>query len=459
MVARGTGDPISGAFATLRRADGSRVDAGLTGDDGAFVLQADAGGRYRLRVERIGFQTWTSEAFELNPASMLRRRFRVPVEPVSLETISVRADRRCAGDLSEAKAAGRLWTEARKALDVRAWTESRRPYRFDTRRRVRVEARDPRRVVLDSTGTWSGVSGSPFRSAPAESLAAEGWVQPEGGSHVYYGPDAGALLSDAFRRTHCFSVTDPGSSPADLAPSDSAGGDPVGIAFEPAPGRGEPDIRGVLWLDRSDGTLRELAFRYTWIPADASPAPYGGRVWFRRLEGGAWIVDRWRLRAPNVTNNLVRTPGATLRHRSPNRVKIVESRVVAVHSDTAAPAEATSEVDAGSAAMRLHRAGFLERRRERDGRFLGPGQLRELSGRGARQRVREMWRWANSGCDRGASLWVDGERSRGGTSTGPLPAGEVVLAVEAYGDRASTPATYRTPEACGAMLVWTAGEE
>lgn len=459
LLARGSDDPIAGAFATLRRADGSRVDAGLTGEHGGFVLRADARGRYRLRVERIGFETWTSEAFELSPGSTLRRRFRVPVEPVSLETLSVRADRRCGTDLSGARAAGRLWTEARKALDVRAWSESRRRYRFDTRRRVRVEARDPPRVILDSTRTWSGVSGTPFRSAPAESLAAHGWVQPDGGSHLYYGPDAGALLADAFRRTHCFSVTDPTRAAQHLAPSDSAEGSLVGLSFEPAPGRSQPDIRGVLWLDRSDGALRELAFRYTWIPADASPAPYGGRIWFRRLESGAWIVERWRLRAPNVTNNLVRTPGATLRHRSPNRVKVVESRVLAIHSDTAASEDATSEVDAGSAAMRLHRAGFLERRRERRGRFLGPGQLRELTGTAARDRIRKMWSWARSGCEAGASLWVDGERRRGGDATGPLATGEVILAVEAYEDRLTTPAAYRTAATCGAMLLWTAGEE
>lgn len=155
------------------------------------------------------------------------------------------------------------------------------------------------------------------------------------------------------------------------------------------------------------------------------------------------------LRAPVDPVSVASLPGAP--------TAADRSRVAAVHRDTAPTGrpETGTAVDAGSAAMLLHRAGFLERRRERHGRYLGPSQLRDLAGPAARDRIREMRTWAGSGCEDGAALWVDGQR-REPRSGSPLVADGVILAVEAYAERSTTPREYRGDSCCGALLLWTA---
>lgn len=74
----------------------------------------------------------------------------------------------------------------------------------------------------------------------------------------------------------------------------------IGLGFEPIPSHTLPDITGVLWLNRATFELRFLDFTFTRHPyAFPVPSgPFGGRVEFRRLDNGAWIVERWSLRMP-----------------------------------------------------------------------------------------------------------------------------------------------------------------
>lgn len=452
IEARRSGRPIVGAHVALRRNDSVEVDATLTGSDGTFSLHAGRDDRYRIRVERIGFDTWTSAAFELTVGSTVRRRFRIPVRPVSLGTISVRAERRCRTNLDESQAAHRLWTEVRKALERRRWTRSRRDYRFDIRKQVSLVEVDSRRLVIDSVAEQHGVAGRPFLSAPPDSLAANGWIQPSGNDNVYYGPDAVSLLSESFRETHCFRVREPESASERLAPSDSAVAELVGLAFRPVPGRAVPDIRGVLWLDRTSGRLRELAFRYTRIPSSIPPASYGGRLHFRALENGFWIIDRWTLRIPETTRSRIHIGGRGFWVTGATGVKTARARVVDVRRASAPPGTSGPEMEI--TALHLHEVGFFDRRGG-PGRFLGPGQLGALAPAGARSRLERLWSVARAGCGSGPSVWVDGEL-RSPASGSPPVSGRTVLAVEAYPDSAATPARFLAGGNCGAMILWTA---
>jgi hypothetical protein len=135
----------------------------------------------------------------------------------------------------------------------------------------------------------------PVASAPPDSLAKYGFVHEPARNPadlltapgpVYFGPDAKILFSDWFLDGHCFSVLSPTEAANDIV-----------VAFAPARGA-RRDIRGKLTLDRQTLELRALDFWYTglgrWVTGDSA----GGRLSFRRLTTGAWIIDRWVIRAP-----------------------------------------------------------------------------------------------------------------------------------------------------------------
>lgn len=292
LVAGGSGEPVSGAFVVLEDGAGGRADAALSADDGAFRVEASRPGTYRLSAERIGFRTWRSSPFRLERGETLSRAYEISVRPVRLTDLRVEAGRSCGTDLEAATAAHRLWEEARKALEVAAWTRTQGLYAFDTRETTRELDPETGQVLRADVEHRRGVTARPYTSRPAEEFAREGYVQRAGpGRWQYLGPDAEAFLSEEFRETHCFSVVggEGRSRPGQ-----------AGLAFEPAPGRELPEISGVLWVDRESGELRELEFDYVNLPSELPGGEWGGTVEFARLEEGAWIVRRWEIRLPTL---------------------------------------------------------------------------------------------------------------------------------------------------------------
>ena len=141
------------------------------------------------------------------------------------------------------------------------------------------------RVRAQSVRTTRSATTRAFRSAPAESLAAHGYVVDRDDGTVYHAPDADVMLSDAFTNGHCFRL----EPPTDSAPEE------IGVAFRPV---GDDDrrrdISGVLWLDRLTSELRRIEYRYTGLPALVERARPGGTVEFLRLGAGQWMVQRWQ---------------------------------------------------------------------------------------------------------------------------------------------------------------------
>jgi hypothetical protein len=105
---------------------------------------------------------------------------------------------------------------------------------------------------------------------------------------VYFAPDEAVLLSAEFAATHCFRVI-----------RDRNRRGQVGLSFSPAPNRKISDIDGVVWLDEGSAELREILFRFVNIGEVTQFKP-GGRVHFRRMPSGAWLVDEWSLRFPQL---------------------------------------------------------------------------------------------------------------------------------------------------------------
>lgn len=304
LVEAGSDLAIAGAMASLVDSTGAATDADVTDGAGRVVLTAPRPGRYRLLVERVGFATGATPLFDLSGDDPLELRVPVPVRPIELDLLSVESDAVCRPDRVGDRPAAVLWEEARKALDRVVWSRGRGGVRFEIRlfdRRLSKRAR----VVHEEADTIRVEGIRPFDTAAPEVLASEGFVRATDEDTLYFGPDAEVLLSDAFARTHCFQTV-PGERPGR-----------VGLAFEPLDRR-RSDIRGVLWLDEATAELRVLEFAYTGPIAGAVAEEHRGRMAFRRLPSGRWIVDEWWIRLPRYSRPLVVT-GRGTRHVSGRR--------------------------------------------------------------------------------------------------------------------------------------------
>jgi hypothetical protein len=276
----------------------------LSAADGGFYLDSIAAGRYTLEIERIGFETWRSDRFELAAGTTLRRTFRVPVRPVELGGIKVEAKSSCRTRSEEGPALAALWSEIHKALDLTHRTEERAADRFRLRRHERSLDHELR-VLKESALSGTKMGHATYRSVPVDTLVGRGWAHSEGGRGLdLYAPDAPALLSDAFGETHCFRLV----SAPDSAPNE------LGLSFSPRRERTVPDVEGTLWVDTVTARLRALTFHYVHLREPYPDSLAHGRVDYRALPGGEWVVDGWWIRIPSVVER------RTLAGRRPGRI-------------------------------------------------------------------------------------------------------------------------------------------
>jgi hypothetical protein len=280
--------PVVGALVTLLgpRSDSTLVSA-LTTASGEYAIRAPDAGTYRLAVKRIGVQRSVSAPFVLGPGET--RTVDVPIAAVALTLPMVNVSALCAVRPRELGRIAALWEEARTALEA---TEITIRDRLMVARITRYAAEVDRgtlRVLFDWRSEAQVMTSQPFESPSGETLSESGyWREISDDSVVYLAPDAGALLSNAFIRDHCFSLTRTPRGRPDL----------VGLGFSPARDRTLPDISGTIWLDAKGFDLRFIEFRYTRLPDIPNAERVGGEVHYARLASGAWIVDRWFIRTP-----------------------------------------------------------------------------------------------------------------------------------------------------------------
>lgn len=283
-----------------------RIVAGATTDaNGRYVLRAPAAAPYRVLARRVGFTPDSSqlvlhagESVDFNP---VLRTF-----AVQLSAVRVDAAERCRIAPEASALAQQLWEDAQSALTATV-VESDTGTAFLLRRFQREL--DPDGETVRSARTWDAVSTSsePYTSIAAESLAVHGFVVPDGGSLVYYAPDARTLISDAFARGHCFRPIERADHPGE-----------IGLAFAPTArgDRARRDVSGALWVERATGRLVDLELTYA-VPPGLRSAPIPAataRVDYGRTPSGRWIVQHWVLRMPVVTIRNVMAPqsGTTL---------------------------------------------------------------------------------------------------------------------------------------------------
>ena len=285
------GTPIEAAFLVLRDESGADVAATLTNEAGRFVIEAPGAGLYTIRAERIGYESFATRELLIEDDQTIEYRLTMPVRPVYLDALSVEGERQCEVRPAEGLRVARVWEEARKALTAAAWTEEQQTFRFTTR--MHRTTLDPRtlRVLEEEAEILSGLSANPFRALPVEELASVGYVRRLSDEvNEYYAPDAHVLLSERFMDDHCFHVVEGIGATAGM----------VGLRFEPLLRDERTDVSGVLWLNATDAQLQFLEYGYENQPIGLDSDLAGGRVEFRMLPGGAWIVENWYIRMPVV---------------------------------------------------------------------------------------------------------------------------------------------------------------
>lgn len=305
VLEQGTEAAVAGAVVVLLDLSGRPVDRTLSDEIGHFALRAPSPAFYRLRADRVGYRSTMSPDVEVGAQGVAGYRMLVGAEALTLEGLVVQStSRRCTVRPGEGLGTSSVWEEARKALDAASLTQGGRWVRYELETYVRELHPSTLRIRAERQ-TTSGSSRSPFLAVALDRLIEHGFVEVDGDSIAFYAPDAHVLLSDEFLDTHCFRLEEGRRDEAGL----------IGLAFEPIPGREVPEVAGVLWVDPGTAELRHAEYRYLNLPWRIPTNRLGGRLEFRRLPTGAWIVERWYIRAPVLRPRTLqdRAPGRAIR--------------------------------------------------------------------------------------------------------------------------------------------------
>jgi hypothetical protein len=267
------------------------VARALTDERGQFTLRLPKGGRYGLRLLRIGYAPTVVEPFEIGATETVTGRFVLSGGAVVIAAVRVRGENVCRISQDSGQLVAKLWEEARTALTATQLSGDDALLDGRWLTYERSLDRSGRLVRSQKVRVTAGSTRSPFVSVSADSLERAGYIVDAPGGTVYHAPDASALLSDGFAASHCFQVEPPSADAPDR----------LAIRFRPARRREQiVDIEGRFLLDAKTAELRSLDFRYTNVPGATLDAEAGGRVEFMRLRTGHWFVRRWELRMPGL---------------------------------------------------------------------------------------------------------------------------------------------------------------
>jgi len=280
---------VSGVIVTLIDSSGTPVARALADDEGKFTMRAPASGTYRIEAKRLAFRPTVDVPITLQEGRVLLHTLVLRGAPVQLEAVKVTAEQKCETQPDSSTMAFSVWEEARKALRASQLTRLTRPYKVDVTTYVRRKSTGFYRERGADSSTQSGMSLRPFTSRPADELAEHGYITRGPQSAVYHAPDEDVLLSDSFGATHCLRIL-----------PDSGSDNIVRLGFGPIPGRRQPEITGVLSIDRHSSELRRLDFNFVNLPTMDVVGTPGGEIVFRRLPEGSWFIEQWAIWLPTV---------------------------------------------------------------------------------------------------------------------------------------------------------------
>ena len=322
LVAEDDGAPVDVAVVSLVDGDGVVVWETLSNASGAFGLPMPPPGTYRVRVARIGYESWTSGPIRIDSAQSGPLRFEIPVRPVPLPELRVTEQNDCPTTPEERRLAFELYESVLPILATVSDTEDLGRLRM---RLVRPVKEWRRGQFLYGYDTTTVVVPQSLSNASPGHLEAYGYAEALNDTlTTFYAPDGDALASPGFLATHCL-------SPAADDEGDAVDDAVAGLAFEPRPGREVVDVRGVLWIDTVAAEPRRLEFEYTSLrpflrlylePAlrvdlqsryrrprfqgtRLNESHFGGVLRFDQTDRAGWLVTEWRIARPVLLYELM----------------------------------------------------------------------------------------------------------------------------------------------------------
>ena len=317
LLAEGEGLPVEGAIIALINSEDVVSGETLSDGRGEFRLPVPPPGVYRVRVTRIGYQSWASDTLHIASTSESRTiLLRVPVEPIPLPELSASAQNDCPTTRQERTQAFALYESILPILTSIASTDLG-SLRMRIIRPTVVWKRGGRHYAQD---TATVVVERYFNNASPNYLEVYGYAEVINDSlTTFYAPDESALASPGFLATHC------------LRPVASENERRLGLGFEPKPNRRVVDVEGVLWINRVDGGPEELEFQYTSLRpflrrhlepslraelssryrrisfrrTEINESQFGGRFDFEQLAADRWFVRKWEIRSPVLLHRLL----------------------------------------------------------------------------------------------------------------------------------------------------------
>lgn len=279
---------VAGAVVTLLDARGTPLARALADEAGRFNFRMPAAGEYRVEVLRVGHAPTLDPPFRVAEGEVAQR-------VVVANGAAAQLPREFAGDdaclgATPAPLPALAWGEVRKALIATQLTRLTRAYTMDVDMYVSRQSADRTIPPTIDRSSRSRTALRTLSSVPPATLASEGYLTRGPSGDRYHAPDDEVLLSDSFAATHCVRLL--GWEPASTT---------IRLGFAPSEGRRQPDIRGVITLDRASLELRRVDFVYVNLrPTEYGADPHAGEVHFRRLPEGSWIIDGWALALPFV---------------------------------------------------------------------------------------------------------------------------------------------------------------
>ena len=318
LVSQGDGTPVDGAIVSLVDLDGVVVWETLSNGSGAFSLPLPPPGTYRVRVSRIGYDSWTSGPILIDSAlAPSPLRLEIPVRPIPLPELMVTEQNDCPTTPEERRRAFALYESVLPILATVSHTEDLGRLRMRIVRPIKEWRRGQFLYGYDTTTVDQ--SRSLYNASPGY-LEMHGYAEAINDTlTTFYAPDGDAMASPGFLATHCLSTT--------------KGEDEVmaGLAFEPRPGREVVDVAGVLWIDTVATEPRELEFRYVSLQnflrrhlepslrADIQSrfrrprfgrtriveSLFGGWLQFAMVARDRWVIQEWRIDRPILRYELM----------------------------------------------------------------------------------------------------------------------------------------------------------
>ncbi|HEX6627710.1 MAG TPA: hypothetical protein VF105_07140 [Gemmatimonadaceae bacterium] len=284
-----TGKPIIGANVSLFDSAGTiPVLGGFSDLNGRIDLRAPIRGPYRVRADKIGYDSWLSVQLAIGDRTVHVRAGMIPARnPATVIALNESA---CQQMVGPGTAIGDMWTEIKKALTASALTESQGLVPLDV---------DLYERSLDRNGAIVSERTEQRNRLARRPVLGISWDQIDttrrndaSGIDVFRAPDPASIVADQFVKSHCFAAIRGYGTETGL----------TGLEFKPSRVGGVPELTGVLWLDPKTNALRVLNFDYVNLPIPLRVARTSGRLEFDQLPSGQWIVPRWYIRMPRLAH-------------------------------------------------------------------------------------------------------------------------------------------------------------